>query len=230
LVNILTLPLLVVSLVLLHQEDEDLPENLDKVNEQIERVGNEVLVTIASLPDDDLGVEHDESTEDCQPNVNMCLEQKLRPEEDVGEAQHEEGGEARHEGASEIEILAIWSKQSGSSKASKHGRGDHEGGGDQGGVHHDGHLQEGTQAKTSQECKAEKHSHAHPTVLPIVRGHEEAKGKSCSQEREQDSSSLKEGGEQVHVGPCCSRHHGHGEAGIDVLQVGSNIAIKLGVE
>ena len=57
----------------MHQEDEDLPEDLDEVDEQIEGVGNEVLVTIASLSDDDLGVKHDESTEDGQPNVKMCL-------------------------------------------------------------------------------------------------------------------------------------------------------------
>jgi len=189
-VNILALLLLVVSLVLLHQEDEDLPEDLDEVDEEIEGVGNEVLVTIASFSDDDLGVKHDESTEDGQPNVKMCLEKQLGPEENVSQAENEEGREARHEGSTEIKILAIWSKQSSSCKASKHGRGDHEGGGHQGGVHHDGHLQERTQAKTSQECKAEKHSHAHATVFSIVRGHEKTQGKSCSKEREHESTSL----------------------------------------
>jgi len=228
--NILALLLLVVSIILLHQEDEDLPEDLDEVDEQIEGVGNEVLITVASLSDDDLGVEHDESTEDGQTNVKMCLEKKLGPKEDVGQAENEEGGKARHEGSTEIKILAIWSKESGSSKASKHSRRDHEGGGHQSGVHHDGHLQERTQAKTSQECKAKKHSHAHATVFSIIRGHEKPKGKSCSQEREDDSSSLQQAGEQVHVGPCRGGHHGHGEAGIHVLQVGANIAIKFGVE
>jgi len=193
-------------------------------------VCNEVPITIASLPDDHLGVEHDEAAEDSETNVKMCLEQKLGPEEDISEPEDEKSGEARHEGSTEIEILAIWSKESCSSKASKHGRGDHEGRGHQSGVHHDGHLQERTQAKTSQECKAKKHSHAHATVFSIVRGHEKPKGKSCSQEREHDSSSLQEAGEQVHVGPCRGGHHGHGEAGIHVLQVGANIAIKFGVE
>ena len=62
---------------LLHEEDEDFPEDLDKVNEEIQGVGDEVLVTIASLPDDHLGVEHDEPTEDCQANVEMGLERKI---------------------------------------------------------------------------------------------------------------------------------------------------------
>ena len=92
---------------LLHEEDEDFPEDLDKVNEEIQGVGDKVLVTIASLPDDDLGVEHDEPTEDGQANVEMSLEEKLGPEEDVCQAEDEESGEAGHEGAAEIEILAL---------------------------------------------------------------------------------------------------------------------------
>jgi len=119
-VIILTLPLLVVSLILLHEEDEDLPEDLDKVNEEIQGVGNEVSVTITSLPDDDLGVEHDESTEDGQANIQMGLEEELGPEEDVEESKDQEGGESRHEGSTKIEIFAIRSKEGGSSEAGKY--------------------------------------------------------------------------------------------------------------
>jgi len=228
--DILTLLLLIVPLILLHQEDEDLPEDLDKVNEEVQGVCNEVPITIASLPDDDLGVEHDEAAEDSQTNVKMCLEQKLGPEEDISEPEDEKGREARHEGATEIEILAIWSKEGSSSKASKDRGCDHEGRGHQGGVHHDCHLQERAQTKTSQEGKSKQHPHAHAAVLSIVWGHKQTQSKTCSEEGEHDSSSLKEGGEQVHVGPGSGGHHGHSEAGVDILQVGANISIKFSVE
>ena len=91
---------------LLHKEDKNLPEDLDKVNEEIQGVCNEVSVTIAGLPYDDLGVKHDESAEDCQANIEMSLEEELGSEEDVGKSKDEKGGEARHEGTTEIEILA----------------------------------------------------------------------------------------------------------------------------
>ena len=61
---------------LLHEKDENLPEDLDKVNEEVKGMSNEVLVSIPSLPDDHLGVKHDEPAEDGQPDVQMSL-QKL---------------------------------------------------------------------------------------------------------------------------------------------------------
>ena len=58
---------------LLHEEDEDLPEDLDEVDEEVEGVGDEVLVSVPGLPDDHLGVEHDEAAEDGQPDVEVGL-------------------------------------------------------------------------------------------------------------------------------------------------------------
>jgi len=193
-------------------------------------MGNEIPVTVASLSDDDLGIKHDESTEDKQPDVEVSLEEKLGPEKDVEESKEQKGGESGHESATKVEILAIWSEEGSSSKASKHGRGDHEGGWDKGWVHHDGHLKERTQTETSQEREAKQHAHAHATVLSIVRSHEEPQSQACAEQREQDPSSLEQGGEQVDVGSSCSSHHGHGQAGVHVLQVGPNIPIKFGVE
>ena len=37
---------------LLHEKDQNLSEYLDKVDEKIQGVGNEVLVSILGLPDD----------------------------------------------------------------------------------------------------------------------------------------------------------------------------------
>ena len=58
---------------LLHKKNQNFSEDLNKVNEEVQRVGNEILVSIASFPDDHLGVEHDKSTEDCQSNPEMSL-------------------------------------------------------------------------------------------------------------------------------------------------------------
>ena len=59
---------------LLHKKDKNLPEDLDKVDEEVEGVGNKVLVPVPGLPDDHLGVKHDEPTEDCQSDVQMSLQ------------------------------------------------------------------------------------------------------------------------------------------------------------
>ena len=59
---------------LLHEKDENLPEDLDEVNEEVKGVGNEVLVSVPCLSDDHLGVKHDEPAEDSQPNVQMSLQ------------------------------------------------------------------------------------------------------------------------------------------------------------
>ena len=122
-------------------------------------------------------------------------------------------------------LLTIWSKEGGSSEASKDCRGDHQGGGHQGRVHHDGHLEKRSETKTSQECKSKQHPHAHAAVLPIVRGHEQPHGEPSPKKGKHDASPLEEGGEQVHVGPCRGGQHGHGEAGIHVLQVGPDVPI-----
>jgi len=83
--------LLVVSLLLLHEEDENLPEHLDEVNEKVERVSDEVLVSVPGLPDDQLSVEHDEPAEHRQSDPDVSLEEHLRSEENVDESQPDEG-------------------------------------------------------------------------------------------------------------------------------------------
>ena len=108
-------------------------------------MGDEVLVSIPRFPDDHLGVKHDEPAEDGEPDVqvslkklfkSLCrckhlhlqgyLEKQLGPKEDVKETEEEEGGEAREEGATKVEVLAIWSKESCPGKAGKDGGGKHE--------------------------------------------------------------------------------------------------------
>lgn len=121
-------------------------------------MGHKVPVSTSCLLNDDLGVEHDESTEDCQTNVQMGLEQKLGSEENVDEAQEHEGGQTRDQGTSQVQILTIGGDQSGASEACKHDAGEEEGGGDDTGVQHHGHVKQGAQAEAGQEGEAEHHA------------------------------------------------------------------------
>jgi len=120
-------------------------------------MGNEVLVSIPSLPDDHLGVKHDEPAEDGQPNVQVSLEKQLGPEEDVEESQKEESGEPGEESATQVEVLAIRSKESCACEAGEDGGGEHESRWHQGGVDHDRHGQEGPETETSEEGEGHEH-------------------------------------------------------------------------
>ena len=96
---------------LLHKQNKNFSEDLDKVDEKVEGMGDEVLVSHPGLPDDQLGVEHDEAAEHSQakPDVSLNrsfktvfflriklthLEQELGSEKDVGESKPHEGGES----------------------------------------------------------------------------------------------------------------------------------------
>ena len=185
-------------------------------------MGDEVLVSVPGLPDDHLGVEHDEAAEDGQADVqvslqpcpmstlhisqdqmkwqarlwyrefchNLDLEKQLGSEEDVEKAKDEESGESREESAAKIEVLAIRGEQGSAGEASEYGRGKHEGGGHQRGVHHDCHGEEGAQAESSEEGEGYEHGEAGAAVLPVVRGHEQAKGNPSAKEGEDQTSAL----------------------------------------
>ena len=58
---------------LLHKQNKNFSEDLDKVNEKVKGVGDEVLVSHPCLPDDQLGVEHDEAAEDRQAEPDVSL-------------------------------------------------------------------------------------------------------------------------------------------------------------
>ena len=64
---------------LLHEEDEDLPEELYEVDEEVEGVANGVLVAPAPLLDDGLRVVHHEAEEDQQASPQVQLEQGRAP-------------------------------------------------------------------------------------------------------------------------------------------------------
>ena len=64
-------------LYLLHKQNKNFSEDLDKVDEKVEGMGDEVLVSHPGLPDDQLGVEHDEAAEHSQSDPNVSLRQEL---------------------------------------------------------------------------------------------------------------------------------------------------------
>ena len=64
---------------LLHEEDEDLPEELDEVDEEVEGVPDGVLVAPAALLDDGLRVVDHEAAEDQQAAPQVQLEQGRAP-------------------------------------------------------------------------------------------------------------------------------------------------------
>ena len=205
-------------------------------------MSDEVLVSVPCFPDDELGVEHDEATEDrhsnpevslqqsCQPHkyflkADTDLEEHGGPEEDVEESQPEESGESRQESSAKIQILTIRSRKSSSSEAGEHDAGDHEGGGDDAGVHHHGQLQHGSHAQASQEPESQEHGESLTSVLTIVRSQEQSKCEASSQEREDDASALENVGEDMNIGSQSGGQHCHGERGVDILQVRSHMGL-----
>ena len=54
-------------------KDQNVPENLLKVDEEIQGVGDAVLVSASRLPDYQLGVVSNEATEHSQPNPDLDL-------------------------------------------------------------------------------------------------------------------------------------------------------------
>jgi len=169
-------PFLLVSVFLLHEEDHDLSEDLNEINEEIERVGDEVGISTASLEDDDLSVKHDKAAEDGETKVDVDLEQKLGPEEDVEEPQKDKGAQAGQEGASQVQVLAVGSEECGAGEACEDDCGEHEGGGHDGGVEVHRHVEEGAQAQPGEEGEPEQHGEAGGAVLAVVGRHEQAQG------------------------------------------------------
>lgn len=57
----------------MHKENDDFAENLHEVNEKVQGMGNEILVSTSAPFDDHLCVPHDESTEqqETSPQVHL---------------------------------------------------------------------------------------------------------------------------------------------------------------
>jgi len=83
--------LVVVSFILLHEKDQNLSEDLHEVNEKVQRVSDEILVSAPSFLDYHLSVPHDESTENQKSTPQVHLENQLGLEKDVQESQPKQG-------------------------------------------------------------------------------------------------------------------------------------------
>merc|ERR550519_428764 len=223
-------PFLLVSVFLLHEENHDLSEDLDEINEEIEGVGDEVGISTASLEDDDLSVKHDKAAEDGETKVDVNLEEKLGPEEDVEEPKKDEGAQAGEEGASQVQVLAVGSEECGAGEAGEDDGGEHEGGRHDGRVQVNRHVQEGAQAEAGEESEAEQHREPGGPVLAVVGGHEQAEGQPESEEGQEDASATEDVGEHVDVGAGRGGEHAHGEGGVHILQVATHARLELVIE
>jgi len=223
-------PFLLVSVFLLHEENDNLSEDLNEIDEEVQSVGDEVGVSTTGLEDDDLSVKHDEPTENGQSKVDVKLEQKLGSEKDVEESKKDEGAKAREKRSSQVQILSIRSKESSGGEAGKDDGGEHQSGGNDGRIEEHRHVQERAQAEAGEEGESEQHSEAGGTVLAVVRSHEESQGKAKAEERQKDASSTEDVGEHVNVrSPRCGEH-AHGERGVHILQVTPDARLELVVE
>ena len=164
-------------------------------------------------------------TNGTQCSCSHYLEEKLRSEEDVDEAEPDEGRETRAEHPRQVEILPVWGHQGGAREAGEDCGGDEESRWHNAGVHHDGHLEEGSHTETSQKSKAQQHGHSSSSVLAVVRSHKETNSQASSEERVENPPATEEIRAQVDVGPGRGGQHRHGEAGIDVLQVGPDVGL-----
>lgn len=63
---------------LLHKQNKNFSEDLDKVDEKVEGMGDKVLVSHPGLPNDQLGVEHDEAAEDSQAKPDVSLNRSFK--------------------------------------------------------------------------------------------------------------------------------------------------------
>lgn len=109
----LVLLFLVAPVLLVNEKDDDVLDNLDKVDEEFEGVSDEVTVATALLQHDHLSVPHDKATEDGKANPHVKLKQHLRLKEEVCQSHPEESGESADQGPSQVEVLSVRSNEGG---------------------------------------------------------------------------------------------------------------------
>ena len=61
---------------LLHEEDDDFSEDLHEVNEEVQRVADEILISHSPLVHNNLSVPHNEAAEKEQTSPQVDLEEK----------------------------------------------------------------------------------------------------------------------------------------------------------
>lgn len=70
------------------QKDKQITENVDEVDEKVNRVPDVVLVAKAALSNDQLGVVENEATYNGKSDIQVHLEDEEGSNEEVGKEQH----------------------------------------------------------------------------------------------------------------------------------------------
>ena len=173
---------------------------------------------------------------------SQYLKEELWSEENIDEAKPDESWQTGAQHPSQVEILPVGGHQGGSwekwlnlfilhknliltSETGEDCGGDEESSWHKAGVHRDGQLEERSHTKTSQKSKSHQHRHSGAAILAVIRGHEETYSQSSSDQWVENASATKEISAQVDVGPGRGGQHRHGEAGVDVLQVGPHMRL-----
>jgi len=113
----------ILVVLLLRQNDEEAAEDGDDVDEEIDAVPNEVVVAVAFLLDNQLGVEQNAAAHHRQSQIQLRRVQQSGSHEDVSQRQREHDRHTGTENASQEQVGPFVSVKRGQGKADKDDRG-----------------------------------------------------------------------------------------------------------
>jgi len=204
-------------------------ENVDEVNEQKDRVHDEVSLSHPMLFNDERRVIHYEAADHQESQVQVSLEQELTTDEDVDQREHRQERQHREQSSSQIEPLPVLREYGCQREASEDETRREESGRNQSRIDHYSHVQEGPDVEAS--TKGEPHEVRQPgvAVLAIVGSREQSQRKANSAQKRKEASA-QEGGIDMDV-PTESRgqqRHRHGS--VDMFQVLLDLGFQFPVQ
>lgn len=155
-------------LLLLGQNDEDANEDVQRIDEQVDRVPDEVIVAMATLLDDELRVEQHEAAEEQQSAVQLRVEESCTAREDVDEAQQHEYAHTREEHRAQEEEFAAFAQCCTQRQTDEHHACQEEGRWNQVRRHGRCQSQQWAQRRAHQECETTKQSETLAQVLSCM--------------------------------------------------------------
>lgn len=208
---LLLLLLLVVVLLIHGQKDHQLPEDGDKVQEQVHTVPDVILVSHLSFLDDELSVKQHESTHDGQTEVHMGLEDHDRANENVDQGHEHEDGEAGHQSASQEQVAPALGIQSTHGEAQEDDGGAQERCYNDAWVNGDDEIQARTKTNSCEESKASQDGQSLLLSLWSVGSHGQPANHAKRSQHGQDAG-LEDPGDDMHIGSSCCHEHAHSQA------------------
>lgn len=157
---------LIPLLVLFAGKDlHEVTEQLDKVNEQIHCVPDEVVVSSPAFSHNELSVVKYKAAHDGQTKVHVHLVKESWAEENVGKAEHQEPAQSGHEGTPKVEPLPLVAEEGADGEANEDQTGPHQGRRYNAGIDPNDDVHEWAESHTGQE--GEPHQDAQTLVLVL---------------------------------------------------------------